>query len=104
MGAAEDYIYFVDKFPKDLKEVMGNLKRGVIKHELVIDEESYTNKAFKQSVNRIGFIFLLGLTLICATLLMMYKSDYKMVRVFFYSTMIISGLTALRLYIKTKSN
>ncbi|MBC7873783.1 MAG: hypothetical protein H7Y01_07305 [Ferruginibacter sp.] len=101
-SAAEDYIYFIDKFPKDLKEVMRNLKRGVLKHEINLQEDSYTNKAMRQGINRLGFVFLLGLTLICSTLLMLYKSDQQIIRVFFYSTAVISGLTAFRLFLKTK--
>lgn len=102
VSSVEDYLYFVDKFPRDVKEVMGNLKRGVLRHEINLEEDSYTNKAFKQSINRLGFVFLLGLTLLCATLLMMYKSDYRVVRFFFYTTVVVSGLTALRLFVKTK--
>lgn len=102
MGAAEDYIYFVDKFPRDVKEVMSNLKRGVLKHEINLQEDSYTNKAMRQGINRLGFVFLLGLMLICSTLLMMYKSDKTIIRIFFYTTVIVSGLTALRLFVKTK--
>jgi len=101
-GAAEDYIYFVDKFPRDVKEVMSSLKRGVIKHEINLREDSYTNKAMRQGINRLGFVFILGLMLICSTLLMMYKEDKPAIRIFFYTTVIISGLTALRLFAKTK--
>lgn len=102
MSSAEDYLYFVDKFPRDVKEVVGNLKRGIIKHELVLDEESYTNKAMRQSINRLGFIFLLGLVLVCSTLLMMTRNDSWWVRFFFYSTLVVAALTGLRLWVKTK--
>jgi ubiquinone biosynthesis protein len=102
MTSAEDYLYFIDKFPKDVKEVMGNLKKGVLKHEIFMDEDSYTNKAFKHSINRLGFVFLLGLVLLCATLLMMTKSDLWGVRFFFYSTLVVAALTGLRLWVKTK--
>jgi hypothetical protein len=81
-GAAEDYIYFVDKFPRDVKEVMSSLKRGVIKHEINLREDSYTNKAMRQGINRLGFVFILGLMLICSTLLMMYKEDKPAIRIF----------------------
>jgi len=101
-SAAEDYLYFVDKFPRDVKEVMSNLKRGVLKHEINLQEDSYTNKAMRQGINRLGFVFLLGLMLICSTLLMMYKGDKQIIRIFFYTTVIVSGLTAFRLFIKTK--
>jgi ubiquinone biosynthesis protein len=102
MSSAEDYIYFIDKFPRDVKEVMSNLKRGVLKHEINLQEDSYTNKAMRQGINRLGFVFLLGLMLICSTLLMVYKSDRQIIRVFFYTTVIVSGLIAFRLFIKTK--
>lgn len=101
-SSAEDYIYFIDKFPRDVKEVMSNLKRGVLKHEINLQEDSYTNKAMRQGINRLGFVFLLGLMLICSTLLMMYKGDKQIIRIFFYTTVIVSGLTAVRLFIKTK--
>ena len=102
INSAEDYIYFVDKFPRDVKEVMSNLKRGVLKHEINLQEDSYTNKAMRQGINRLGFVFLLGLMLICSTLLMMYKGDKQIIRVFFYTTVIVSALTAFRLFVKTK--
>ena len=101
-GSVEDYIYFVDKFPRDVKEVMSNLKRGVLKHEINLQEDSFTNKAMRQGINRLGFVFLLGLMLICSTLLMMYKGDKQIIRIFFYATVIVTGLTAFRLFIKTK--
>ena len=101
-SSAEDYIYFIDKFPRDVKEVMSNLKRGVLKHEINLQEDSYTNKAMRQGINRLGFVFLLGLMLICSTLLMMYKGDKQIIRLFFYTTVIVSALTAFRLFVKTK--
>jgi ubiquinone biosynthesis protein len=101
-SSAEDYIYFVDKFPRDVKEVMNNLKRGVLKHEINLREDSYTNKAMRQGINRLGFVFLLGLMLVCSTLLMMFKEEKQISRIFFYTTIVITGLTALRLFAKTK--
>lgn len=101
-ASAEDYIYFIDKFPRDVKEVMSNLKRGVLKHEINLDEDSYTNKAMRQGINRLGFVFLLGLMLICSTLLMMHNNEKTAIRIFFYTTVVVSGLTALRLFVKTK--
>jgi ubiquinone biosynthesis protein len=101
-SSAEDYIYLIDKFPRDLKEVMSNMKRGVLKHEINLQEDSYTNKAMRQGINRLGFVFIIGLMLICSTLLMMYKGDRQIIRIFFYTTVIVSGLTAFRLFVKTK--
>jgi ubiquinone biosynthesis protein len=102
VSSAEDYIYFIDKFPRDIKEVMSNLKRGVLKHEINLQEDSYTNKAMRQGINRLGFVLLLGLMLVCSTLLMMFKEEKQFTRIFFYTTVVIAGLTALRLFAKTK--
>jgi FtsH-binding integral membrane protein len=82
---------------------MSNLKRGVLKHEINLQEDSYTNKAMRQGINRLSFVFILGLMLICSTLLMMFKGDDRqIIRVFFYTTVVVSALTALRLFAKTK--
>ncbi|MGB3153457.1 MAG: hypothetical protein WBB06_02585, partial [Chitinophagaceae bacterium] len=64
--------------------------------------DSFTNKALRQGINRMGFVFLLGLMLICSTLLMMYKGDKQLIRIFFYVSVIITALTAFRLFVKTK--
>lgn len=78
------------------------MKRGVLKHEINLQEDSYTNKAMRQGINRLGFVFIIGLMLICSTLLMMYKGDKQIIRIFFYTTVIVSALTAFRLFVKTK--
>lgn len=101
-SSVEDYVYFVDKFPRDVKEVMSNLKRGVLKHEINLQEDSYTNKAMRQGINRLGFVLLLGIMLVCSTLLMMSKGDRQIIRIFFFATVIITALTAFRLFVKTK--
>jgi len=100
--SAEDYIYLVSKLPKDIREVVGKLKDGVMKHEINFSEDSFTNKAFRMNINRLAFVFILGLMMICSTMLMIYMRDKQAIRIFFYTTLTITTITALRLLAKTK--
>jgi hypothetical protein len=95
-------LYLVSKLPKDIKEVVGKLKEGVIKHEINFSEDSFTNKAFRININRLAFVFILGLMLICSTLLMINMGEKQVIRIFFYTTLAITAITALRLLSKTK--
>ena len=100
--SAEDYIYLVSKLPKDIREVVGKLKDGVMKHEINFSEDSFTNKAFRMNINRLAFVFILGLMMICSTMLMIYMRDKEIIRIFFYTTLTITTITALRLLAKTR--
>ncbi|HEY5970326.1 MAG TPA: AarF/ABC1/UbiB kinase family protein [Chitinophagaceae bacterium] len=100
--SAEDYLYLVSKLPKDIREVVGKLKDGVIRHEINFSEDSFANKAFRMNINRLAFVFILGLMMICSTLLMIYMRDKQIIRVFFYTTLTITTITALRLLAKTR--
>ena len=100
--SAEDYIYLVSKLPKDIREVVGKLKDGVMRHEINFSEDSFTNKAFRMNINRLAFVFILGLMMICSTMLMIYMHDKQIIRVFFYTTLTITTITALRLLAKTR--
>ena len=102
MDSAEDYLYLVSKLPKDIREVVGKLKDGVMRHEINFSEDSFTNKAFRMNINRLAFVFILGLMMICSTLLMIYMGDRQIIRVFFYTTLTITTFTALRLLAKTR--
>ncbi|TMI98380.1 MAG: AarF/ABC1/UbiB kinase family protein [Bacteroidetes bacterium] len=100
--SAEDYIYLVSKLPKDIREVVGKLKDGVMRHEINFSEDSFTNKAFRMNINRLAFVFIVGLMMICSTLLMIYMHDRQVIRIFFYTTLTITTFTALRLLAKTR--
>ena len=102
MDSAEDYIYLVSKLPSDIREVVGKMKDGIIRHEINFTEDSFTNKAVRMNINRLAFVFILGLMMICSTLLMIYMRDKQIIRIFFYSTLLITTVTALRLLSKTK--
>ena len=100
--SAEDYLYMISKLPKDIREVVGKLKDGVMRHEINFSEDSFTNKAFRMNINRLAFVFILGLMMICSTLLMIYMRDKQIIRIFFYTTLTITTVTALRLLAKTR--
>lgn len=102
IDSAEDYIYLVSKLPKDIREIVNKMKGGVMKHEINFSEDSFTNKAFRLNINRLAFVFIIGLMLVCSTMLMIYMREYQAIRIFFYTTMAITGYTALRLLAKTK--
>lgn len=102
MDSAEDYIYLVSKLPNDIREVVGKMKDGVMRHEINFSEDSFTNKAIRSNINRLAFVFILGLMMICSTLLMIYMRDKQVIRIFFYTTLFITTITALRLLTKTR--
>lgn len=102
MDSAEDYLYLVSKLPKDIREVVGKMKDGVMRHEINFSEDSFTNKAVRMNINRLAFVFILGLMMICSTLLMIYMREKQVIRIFFYVTLFITTVTALRLLSKTK--
>jgi ubiquinone biosynthesis protein len=99
--SAEDYIYLVSKLPKDIREVVGKMKDGIIRHEINFSEDSFANKAMRMNINRLAFVFIIGLMLICSTLLMIYMRDKQVIRIFFYATTAITAFTAIRLFVKT---
>lgn len=102
MNSAEDYLYIIDRLPVDIKEVMNNLRKGVLKHEINFREDSFTNKALRQNFNRLAFVFIIGLLMICATLLMIYQPESSGIKVLFYSSVIIIIWTGLKLLFNTK--
>ena len=102
MDSAEDYLYLVSKLPKDIREVVGKLKDGVMRHEINFSEDSFTNKAVRMNINRLAFVFILGLMMISSTLLMIFMQEKQVIRIFFYTTLFITTVTALRLLSKTR--
>ena len=91
-----------NSLPDDLKEIINNLRKGTLKHEINFREDSFTNKALRQNFNRLAFVFIIGLLLICATLLMIYQPQSTGVKVLFYSSVIIIVWTGLKLLFNTK--
>lgn len=102
INSAEDYLYIVDRLPDDLKEIINNLRKGTLKHEINFREDSFTNKALRQNFNRLAFVFIIGLVLICATLLMIFQPQNTGSKILFYTSVIIIVWTGLKLIFNTK--
>lgn len=102
LNSAEDYLYIVDRLPSDIKEVMNNLRKGVLKHEINFREDSFTNKALRQNFNRLAYVFILGLLMICSTLLMIFQPEKEVVRVLFYCSVFAMIWTGIKLLFNTK--
>jgi ubiquinone biosynthesis protein len=102
IDSAEDYLYLASKLPKDVREIIGKMKDGIIRHEINFSQDSFTNKALRMSINRLAFVFIVGLMMICSTLLMIYMKEIRIIRIFFYVTLAISTIIALRLLAKTR--
>ncbi len=101
VNSAEDYLYLVEKLPKDIREIVSNFKHEGIKFTIGLGDEGRSDKKVKQHVNRLAFVFLTGLMMICSTLLMIYDGEQLAVRWFFYTSLVITVLTTLRLFIKS---
>jgi len=72
VNSAEDYLYLVEKLPKDC-EIVSNFKHEGIKFTIGLGDEGRSDK--KQHLNRLAFVFLTGLMMICSTLLMIYDGE-----------------------------
>jgi ubiquinone biosynthesis protein len=118
--SAEDYLYLVETLPKDIKAIITNFKHEGLRHNIKLGEEGNTigNTEIRRHIYRFGAIVLLGMLLICATLLKVYnvktviynsKGEPFMSKVFgnfpdvfFVTTVIISVFVVLRLMFRAK--
>ncbi len=118
--SAEDYLYLVETLPKDIKAIITSFKHEGLRHNIKLGEEGNTigNTEIRRHIYRFGAIVLLGMLLICATLLKVYnvktviynsKGEPFMSKVFgnfpdvfFVTTVIISVFVVLRLMFRAK--
>lgn len=120
ISSAEDYLYLVETLPKDIKAIITSFKHEGLRHNIKLGEEGNTigNTEIRRHIYRFGAIVLLGMLLICATLLKVYnvktviynsKGEPFMGKVFgnfpdifFVTTVIISVFVVLRLMFRAK--
>lgn len=100
INSAEDYLYLVERLPRDIREIVTNFKKDGLKHQITLGDDGASNKAVRQHLSRLSFAFLMGLMLVCSTLLMIYQGEKTVVKLFFYTTITITSLTALRQFVK----
>lgn len=119
LSSAEDYLYLVETLPKDIRTIVTNFKQGGLQHSIKLGEEGNTigNNEIRRHIYRFGAIILLGMLLICATLLKIYNvqifigKDGKQILhevfgnfpdIFFVTTVVISVFVVLRMMFRAK--
>ncbi len=114
VNAAEDYLYFVDNFPRDVKEIVTSFKNKGLRHNITLDESGTTNKQIRNHVYLLGSYVLIGTLVICATLLKIFNVqkilvDGKVVdhlvfgeypNYFFAIVVVIASLMMIRLFLR----
>lgn len=119
LSSAEDYLYLVETLPKDIRTIVTNFKQGGLQHSIKLGEEGNTigNTEIRRHIYRFGAIILLGMLLICATLLKIYnvqiftnKNGERILHevfgnfpdIFFVTTVVISVFVVLRMMFRAK--
>ncbi len=117
--SAEDYLYLVETLPKDIKAIVTSFKHEGLRHNIKLGEEGNTigNTEIRRHIYRFGAIVLLGMLLICATLLKVYNvqiftsKDGRPILhevfgnfpdIFFVTTVVISVFVVLRMMFRAK--
>lgn len=75
--SAEDYLYFFQKMPKDIKEIITKFKTKGLQHEINFGNQGISNKQIRGHIYRLGIVLMLGFLLICVTLLKVYNVQPK---------------------------
>jgi ubiquinone biosynthesis protein len=119
LSSAEDYLYLVETLPKDIRTIITNFKQGGLQHSIKLGEEGNTigNTEIRRHIYRFGSIILLGMLLICATLLKIYnvkilinKNGKHILQevfgnfpdIFFVTMVVISVFVVLRMMFRAK--
>ncbi|WP_430406615.1 ABC1 kinase family protein [Fluviicola sp.] len=120
LSSAEDYLYLVETLPKDIRTIVTNFKQGGLQHSIKLGEEGNTigNTEIRRHIYRFGAIILLGMLLICATLLKIFnvktviydKNGHPILKeafgnfpdIFFLTMVVISVFVVLRMMFRAK--
>lgn len=115
--SSEDYLYFLQQFPRDVRQIVTSFKEDGLRHNINFGERGLTNSEIKSNVSRLGSYLLIGVLLICSTLLKIYniqphddgtgKTVMKEIfgsfpDYFFVTSVVISVLMTIRLIFKAK--
>lgn len=101
-NSVDDYLYFVEQMPRDIKEIVTNFKNEGVRHTLKIGEENVSNKQIRAHINRLGVILLIGFMLICSTLIMIYNEPNPFAKNFFYFSVFMTGFILIRSFFRSK--
>lgn len=116
VNAAEDYLYFVEHFPRDVKEIVTSFKNKGLRHTIMMDEGGMTNRHIRNHVYLLGTYVLIGVLVICSTLLKIFNVQKVVVKekvvdhrifgefpdYFFMVTVIIASFMVTRLILRRK--
>ncbi len=117
MTGAEDYLYLLENFPKDLRQIMTNFKNHGLQHEINFKSNDNANGQIRGHIYRIGSILMIGFLLVCVTLLKVYNVQsvtnssghtyFKEIYgnypdILFIITFIIAIFVVLRLIVRSK--
>jgi ubiquinone biosynthesis protein len=102
LNSAEDYLYLVSDLPKDVRAIIQGFKTDGLRHQINFGGNADNNNAvIKSHIYRFGVVVLLGIMLICSTILMMNGAADKFEKIFFYTTITISVWVLLRMAIRS---
>lgn len=99
----DDYLYFVEQMPRDIKEIVTNFKKEGIKHTIKVGDQSFSNKQVRGHINSLGVILLMGFMLMCSTLIMIYKERSPMAEFFFGLSVVLTSLILIRSVLRSGS-
>jgi ubiquinone biosynthesis protein len=117
INGAEDLLYLVEQLPKDVRQIVTNFKNDGLVHTVKLGEGGVTNRQIKSNVYRIGAILLVGILLICATLLKIFNKQVHTVKggttiskeifgnfpdIFFFTTVFIAVIVTVRLFLRSE--
>ncbi len=116
VNSAEDYLYFIEHFPRDVKEIVTSFKNKGLRHNITLDETGSTNKQIRNHVYLLGSYVLIGVLVICATLLKIFNVQKVVVKgkvvdhqmfgeypnYFFTVVVVIASFMMVRLFLRKK--
>lgn len=117
VNVAEDYLYLVETLPKDIRSIVTGFKEDGLRHHVKFGEDGLSSKQIKGLVYKVGSYIMLGVLLICATLLKIYNVQPITTKggtvmhelfgnfpdIFFVTTVIISIFVVLRLMFRSQN-
>lgn len=102
INSAEDYLYLISTLPKDIREIVSGFKNDGLRHKISFGGSTDSNNAIvKSHIYRFGTVLLVGVMLICSTLLMMHGKPDSFEKFFFYTSISLCVWVLLRMVIRS---
>jgi ubiquinone biosynthesis protein len=102
VNSAEDYLYFVGTLPKDIRSIVQSFKTDGLRHKISFGGHAEKNNAIiKGHIYRFAVVILVGIMLICSTLLVTNSDPGKFEKFFFYTSITLAVWVLLRMVIRS---